>query len=49
MTQTEEQVIEDLLAVLNKSGLDSTHALELLEHLGRTLEMGSRMTRETTH
>ena len=49
MTQTEENVIDDLLAVLNKSGLDSRQASELLEHLGRIIEMGSRLTRDTTH
>lgn len=49
MTQTEEKVIDDLLAVLNKSGLDSRQASELLEHLGRIIEMGSRLTRDTTH
>ena len=49
MTQTEEQIINDLLAVLNTHGMDSTRSLELLEHLGRILEMGLRMTRGTTH
>jgi hypothetical protein len=49
MTQTEEKVINDLLAVLSKSGLDSKQALELLEHLGRIIEMGTRLTRDTTH
>lgn len=49
MTQTEEKIIDDLLAVLNKSGMDSKQSLELLEHLGRIIEMGARMTRGTTH
>jgi hypothetical protein len=49
MTQTEEQVINDLLGVLNKHGIDSTRSLDLLEHLGRIIEMGLRMTRGTTH
>lgn len=49
LTQTEEKVIDDLLAVLNKSGLDSKQSLALLEHLGRIIEMGARMTRGTTH
>lgn len=49
MTQTEENVIEDILAVLNKSGLNSKQSLDLLEHLGRIIEMGSRMARGTTH
>jgi len=49
MTETEEKIIDDLLAVLNKSGLDSKQALDLLEHLGRIVEMGTRMARGTTH
>jgi hypothetical protein len=49
MTQTEEKIIDDLLAVLNKHGMDSKQSLELLEHVGRIVEMGARMTRETTH
>lgn len=49
MTQTEEQVINDMLAVINKHGVDTKQSLELLEHLGRIFEMGMRMTRVTTH
>ncbi len=49
MTETEEKVIDDLLAILNKSGLDSKQSLDLLEHLGRIIEMGARMARGTTH
>ena len=49
MTQTEEKVIDDMLAVLNTHGMDATRSLELLEHLGRIIEMGMRMTRGTTH
>jgi len=49
MTQTEEKVIDDMLAVLNKNGLDSEQSQVLLEHLGRIIEMGARMTRGTTH
>ncbi|MDR4470402.1 MAG: hypothetical protein MRJ68_19250 [Nitrospira sp.] len=49
MTQTEEKVIDDLLAVLSQHGMDSKQSIELLEHLGRIIEMGSRMTRGTTH
>lgn len=49
MTQTEEQVINDLLAVINKHGIDAKQSLELLEHLGRIIEIGLRMTRGTTH
>ncbi len=49
MTETEEKIIDDILAVLNKSGLDSKQSLDLLEHLGRIIEMGSRLARGTTH
>lgn len=49
MTQTKEKVIDDMLAVLNKSGLDSKQSLELLEHLGRIIEMGAKLTRGITH
>lgn len=49
MTQTEEKVIDDILAVLNRHGLDSKQALELLEQVGRIIEMGARITRGTTH
>ena len=45
MTQTEEKIIDDLLAVLNQHGVDSKQSLALLEHLGRIIEMGARMTR----
>ena len=49
MTQTEEKVIDDILAVLNQHGMDSNKSLELLEQVGRIIEMGARMTRGTTH
>ena len=49
LSETEEQVINDILAVLNKHGMDSKQSLELLEQVGRILEMGARMTRGTTH
>ena len=37
MTQTEEQVINEILAILNRNGLDSKQSLELLKHLGRII------------
>ena len=49
MTETEEKIINDLLAVINKHGVDATRSLELLEYLGRIIEMGMKMTRGTTH
>lgn len=49
MTKREEQVIDDLLAVINKHGMDAKRSLDLLEHLGRIIEMGMKLTRPTTH
>src|SRR5690242_15863154 len=49
LSQTEEKVIDDILAVLNQHGMDSKQSLELLEQVGRIIEMGARMTRGTTH
>jgi hypothetical protein len=49
LSQTEERVIDDIIAVLNQHGMDSKHSLELLEQVGRIIEMGARMTRRTTH
>ncbi len=49
LSQTEEKVIDDILAVLNKHGMDSKQSLELLEQVGRIIEMGARITRGTTH
>jgi len=49
LSQTEEKVIDDMLAVLNQHGMDSKQSLELLDQIGRIIEMGARMTRGTTH
>jgi hypothetical protein len=49
LSETEDKVINDILAVLNQHGLDSKQSLELLEQLGRIIEMGAKMTRGTTH
>jgi hypothetical protein len=49
ITQTEEKVIDDILAVLNQHGMDSKQSLELLEQVGRIIEMGVRIARGTTH
>lgn len=49
LSETENQVIDDILAVLNKHGMDSKQSLELLEQIGRIIEIGARMTRGTTH
>jgi hypothetical protein len=49
LSETEDKVITDILAVLNQHGMDSKQSLELLEQVGRIVEMGARMTRGTTH
>ena len=49
LSQTEEKVIDDILAVLNQHGMDSTQSRELLEQIGRIIEMGARLSRGTTH
>ncbi|MDH4079792.1 MAG: hypothetical protein OEU68_08260 [Nitrospira sp.] len=49
MTQTEEKVIDDILAALNQHGMDSKQSLDLLEQVGRIIEMGAKITRGTTH
>jgi hypothetical protein len=35
LSQTEEKVIDDILAVLNQHGMDAKQSLELLEQVGR--------------
>ena len=49
LSQTEEKVIDDILTVLNQHGMDSKQSLELLEQVGRIIEMGARLSRGTTH
>lgn len=49
LSQTEEKIIDDILAVLNQNGMDSKQSLELLERVGRIIEMRARMARGTTH
>lgn len=43
LSQTEEQIIDDLQAVLNQHGRTSHQATNLLERLGRIIEMGQRV------
>jgi hypothetical protein len=45
LTDTEEKIIDDLLAVLNQHGLTSHQATNLLERLGRIIEMGQRLAK----
>ena len=49
LSQTEEKIIDDMLAVLNQHGLTSQQATNLLERLGRIIEMGQRLAKGTTH
>ena len=49
MAQTEETVVHDILEGLNQNGTDSKQSVELLEHIGRIIEIGMKMTRRTTH
>ena len=49
LTETENTIIDDILALLNKHGLTSHESQNLLERLGRIIEMGQRLTKGTTH
>jgi hypothetical protein len=49
LSQTEEKVVDDILAVLTRNGMDANQSLELLEQVGRIIEMGARLSRGTTH
>lgn len=49
LTETENKIIDDLLALLNKHGLTSHQATNLLERVGNIIEMGQRLIKGTTH
>ena len=49
LTETENTIIDDILELLNKHGLTSHQSQNLLERLGRIIEMGQRVARGTTH
>jgi hypothetical protein len=49
LTETEHKIIDDILELLNKHGLTSHHAQNLLERLGRIIEMGQWVAKGTTH
>jgi len=49
LTETENTIIDDILELLNKHGLTSHQSLNLLERLGRIIEMGQRVAKEMTH
>ena len=49
LTETENKIIDDMLELLNKNGLTSHQSQNLLERLGRIIEMGQRLPKGTTH
>ena len=49
LTETENNIIDDMLELLNKNGLTSHQSQNLLERLGRIIEMGQRLPKGTTH
>jgi len=49
LTETENTIIDDILELLNKHGMTSHQSQNLLERLGRIIEMGQRLTKGTTH
>ena len=48
-TETENTIIDDMLEMLNKHSLTSHQSLNLLELLGRIIEMGQWVAKGTTH
>jgi hypothetical protein len=48
LAQTEETVVNDMLEGLNQNRMDSKQSVELLEHIGRIIARGMKMTRERT-
>lgn len=49
LTDTENRIIDEMLALLNQNGLTSHQSLNLLDRLGRIIEMGQRLPKDTTH
>ena len=49
LTENENTIIDDILALLNKHGLTSHQSQNLLERVGRIIEMGQRLPKGTTH
>jgi hypothetical protein len=49
LTETENTIIDDILELLNKHGLTSHQSRNLLECLGRIIEIGQRVAKGTTH
>ena len=49
LTEAENKIIDDMLELLNKDGLTSHQSMNLLERLGRIIEMGQMVAKGTTH
>ena len=49
LSKTENKIIDDLLTVLNQHSLTSQQSVNLLERLGRIIEMGQRVAKGTPH
>lgn len=49
MAQTGKTVAKHILEGLNQNAMDSKQSVELLEQIGRIIEIGMKMTRRTTH
>lgn len=49
LTEMENTNIDEILELLNKNGLTSHQSMNLLERLGRIIEMGQRVAKRTTH
>ncbi len=49
LTETENKIIDDVLALLNKNGLTAHRSKNLLERLGGIIEMGQRVAKGTTY
>jgi hypothetical protein len=45
LTETENTIIDDILALLNKHGLISHQSQNVLERLGRIIEIGQRVVK----
>jgi hypothetical protein len=48
-TEMENTIIDEMLELLNKNGLTSHQSMNLLERLGRIIEMGQRVAKRTMH
>jgi hypothetical protein len=49
LTETENTIIDDILAMLNKHGLTSHQSQNLFERLARIIEMGQHAAKGSTH